>query len=385
LARALFRGKRQETFLGYYGPLPPHPVESLGRRADRRVRPSSLGHRPAPRGAPSLVPLLRPVPERNDLLHARLGDVLPRVPLTRLLTVVEAGLGFGFLALVIAYLPASTSPFPTRGEHLAPGCPRGLSAHGRRDASPSHHDGGWRRSGNSCTSGRAGRRSSWRATSPTRPWPTSAPSTKTSPGWGPHRGPGRLRPRDDRRGGACARQARRTFAIPVTPWWTCRWSSWSSLEDRSATALRPANSPNCAPTWQAEGLKLERRADADRSARPSFAGLRAYVDALAGTCASTCRPGSCRPTARQLGDERLERRGPSPRPTRPGARHQRQAGPATSERGRQPNRPAGARRHGGPPPDDPVLSWFEPAPAAPAWRTRFSPTAGSLTGSSDPC
>jgi len=35
-----------------------------------------------------------------------LGDVVPRSTLSRFLTVVESGLGFGFLALVISYLPA---------------------------------------------------------------------------------------------------------------------------------------------------------------------------------------------------------------------------------------------------------------------------------------
>jgi hypothetical protein len=43
-----------------------------------------------------------------------LGDALPRTHLTRLLTVVESGMGFAFLALVIGYLPALNQTFARR-------------------------------------------------------------------------------------------------------------------------------------------------------------------------------------------------------------------------------------------------------------------------------
>jgi hypothetical protein len=43
-----------------------------------------------------------------------LGDVLPRTSLTRLLVVVESGMGFAFLALVIGYLPALNQSFARR-------------------------------------------------------------------------------------------------------------------------------------------------------------------------------------------------------------------------------------------------------------------------------
>lgn len=43
-----------------------------------------------------------------------LGDVTPRTPAARTLTVVEAGLGFGFLALVISYLPLISDAFSRR-------------------------------------------------------------------------------------------------------------------------------------------------------------------------------------------------------------------------------------------------------------------------------
>ena len=43
-----------------------------------------------------------------------LGDVVPRTTFARLLTVVESGMGFGFLALVIGYLPALNQSFARR-------------------------------------------------------------------------------------------------------------------------------------------------------------------------------------------------------------------------------------------------------------------------------
>jgi len=43
-----------------------------------------------------------------------LGDVLPRTSLARLLVVVESGMGFAFLALVIGYLPALNQSFARR-------------------------------------------------------------------------------------------------------------------------------------------------------------------------------------------------------------------------------------------------------------------------------
>ena len=43
-----------------------------------------------------------------------LGDVLPRTSLARLLVVVESGMGFAFLALVISYLPALNQSFARR-------------------------------------------------------------------------------------------------------------------------------------------------------------------------------------------------------------------------------------------------------------------------------
>jgi len=43
-----------------------------------------------------------------------LGDVTPRTTLARIITVIEAGTGFGFLALVIGYLPVLYTAFSRR-------------------------------------------------------------------------------------------------------------------------------------------------------------------------------------------------------------------------------------------------------------------------------
>ena len=43
-----------------------------------------------------------------------LGDVAPSGPLARGLTVVESGVGFGFLALVIGYFPVLYNAFSRR-------------------------------------------------------------------------------------------------------------------------------------------------------------------------------------------------------------------------------------------------------------------------------
>ena len=48
------------------------------------------------------------------VLREILGDVVPLSPLARVLTVAEAGIGFGFLALVIGYLPILYQSFSRR-------------------------------------------------------------------------------------------------------------------------------------------------------------------------------------------------------------------------------------------------------------------------------
>jgi voltage-gated potassium channel Kch len=48
-----------------------------------------------------------------------LGDAVPRVPLARLLLVAEAGLGYGFLAVIVGYLPFIYSSFSRREVNIS--------------------------------------------------------------------------------------------------------------------------------------------------------------------------------------------------------------------------------------------------------------------------
>ncbi len=48
-----------------------------------------------------------------------LGDVTPRTPVARILTAIEAGIGFGFLALVIGYLPLLNQSFSRREANIS--------------------------------------------------------------------------------------------------------------------------------------------------------------------------------------------------------------------------------------------------------------------------
>jgi len=48
-----------------------------------------------------------------------LGDVIPRTPMAKALTAVQAGVGFGFLALVIGFLPALNQSFSRREVNIS--------------------------------------------------------------------------------------------------------------------------------------------------------------------------------------------------------------------------------------------------------------------------
>ena len=113
LARRLKGAKARETFLGYYGPLSLLLLFVLW--------------------AASLIVafgLLYYSASRSDGYHTSLntciymsgtsfftlgiGDVVPHTGIERVLTVTESGLGFGFLALVLSYLPVIYQAFSHR-------------------------------------------------------------------------------------------------------------------------------------------------------------------------------------------------------------------------------------------------------------------------------
>src|SRR5262249_61228612 len=95
--------------------VPAGAVCDLGRGADPRLRAVALvaGHTLGPvgrTGGPGDVS----VSQRDDLVHAGLGDVTPLNPAGRVLAVAQSGIGFGFLALVIGYLPVLYQAFSRR-------------------------------------------------------------------------------------------------------------------------------------------------------------------------------------------------------------------------------------------------------------------------------
>ena len=114
-----------------------------------------------------------------------LGDVRPITFGARVITIIEAGMGFGFLALVVAYLPALNQSFSRREASITmldarAGSPPHRGSHAG-EAQPRGRHGGAR--GNSYPNGSSGRPSCSRAISPTRFSPTIAPSTITNRGW----------------------------------------------------------------------------------------------------------------------------------------------------------------------------------------------------------
>ena len=110
-----------------------------------------------------------------------LGDVTPRTAVARTLTVLESGMGFAFLALVIGYLPMISQAFSRREVNI--------SMLDSRAGSPptagqllARHAATKMTFTTCCGPGSAGRRSPSRAMSRSRSSPISARSTTTSPG-----------------------------------------------------------------------------------------------------------------------------------------------------------------------------------------------------------
>jgi Ion channel len=108
-----------------------------------------------------------------------LGDVIPRSPVARLITVIEAGLGLGFVALVIAYLPVLYQAFSRREAEISlldarAGSPPAAAELLRRSALR-------KASKNFCRIGSAGARRSWRAISLFRYSAISVRNIRTNP------------------------------------------------------------------------------------------------------------------------------------------------------------------------------------------------------------
>ena len=116
LARAMRPGKHRERYLGFFGPLSLLLllcVWGIGLVVGFAMIHWGIGSRIyMASGVPSF---------RTDVYFSGttfftlgLGDMVPRTPLARAVTVIEAGTGFGFLAIVIGYLPVIYSSFSRR-------------------------------------------------------------------------------------------------------------------------------------------------------------------------------------------------------------------------------------------------------------------------------
>jgi hypothetical protein len=113
IARRVRPAKRRESFLSYYGPLSLLMLFIFW--AVLLIVGFGLLYDGASRSDPS-----HPVFSTFLYLSGTtfftlgLGDVTPHTPFERVLAVVESGLGFGFLALVLSYLPVIYQAFSRR-------------------------------------------------------------------------------------------------------------------------------------------------------------------------------------------------------------------------------------------------------------------------------
>ena len=121
LARRLHQGRR-EAFLSYYGPL--SLLLLLGIWAVLLIL--AFATLQWAQGSPLATPGNVPASFGTDVYMSGttfftlgLGDVVPRTALARAITVVEGGMGFSFLALVIGYLPTLYQAFSRREATIA--------------------------------------------------------------------------------------------------------------------------------------------------------------------------------------------------------------------------------------------------------------------------
>lgn len=104
--------KRRETFLGYFGPLSLFflfILWALGLMVGfALLYYSAVPREENPRFATYLYL------SGTTIFTLGIGDVVPHAPLERFLVVAESGLGLGFLALVLSYLPVIYQAFSRR-------------------------------------------------------------------------------------------------------------------------------------------------------------------------------------------------------------------------------------------------------------------------------
>jgi hypothetical protein len=124
VASRMKQGARRESFLGYFGPLSLillFGVWALGLILSFAILHMAAGSAINVAGMPGEHPGFW-----SDLYMSGttfftlgLGDVTPRTSLARFITVAEAGIGFGFLALAITYLPVTYGAFSRREVNIS--------------------------------------------------------------------------------------------------------------------------------------------------------------------------------------------------------------------------------------------------------------------------
>jgi hypothetical protein len=122
LAQRMRSVKRKDTFLSYYGPLSLlglFGVWALGLVVAFALVQWGLGSavNAPPGDAQNLGTDL--YFSGTTFFTLGLGDVTPRTPLARAIAVAEAGTGFGFLAIVISYLPVLYGAFSRREANIS--------------------------------------------------------------------------------------------------------------------------------------------------------------------------------------------------------------------------------------------------------------------------
>ncbi len=116
IARRIQSTARREAFLGYFGPLSLIPLLgfwALGLILGFALLQYGAGEHVASGNQPITFGLLL-YHSGETFFTLGYGDVTPSSSLSRFLAVVEAGLGFGFLGIVIGYLPTIYSAFSSR-------------------------------------------------------------------------------------------------------------------------------------------------------------------------------------------------------------------------------------------------------------------------------
>src|SRR5712692_1802941 len=120
-ARRIRAGNRREAFLSFYGPLSLlllFAVWAIGLILSFALLHWAAGSViNAPNGAATFATDL--YMSGTTFFTLGLGDVIPRTRLARIITVIEAGTGFGVLAIVIAYLPVLYGAFSKREVNIS--------------------------------------------------------------------------------------------------------------------------------------------------------------------------------------------------------------------------------------------------------------------------